>query len=160
MLLCICQSVAYSCHPISASEFFSCLKMKLDCFERSFGSSLAPDADSESSWLARVLILPITCAENVSFYKLSWQLGAVFLGGDAIQARSGPYITWGGHKSLLGCLGPSLGAGQDRGQPGQPQAQACPQYCWRSSRVWSSEAVGVQEAAEHLCPGWEAHKPF
>lgn len=127
--------------PMSASKFFSHLKMKLACFECSFGRSLAPHADSECSWLPRGLILPITHAEKCILLKAVLATGAVFLGEGAIQAILskgikvvGPHITWGGQESLSGCISPSQGARQDQGQPGQPQAWSSPWCSWRSFR--------------------------
>lgn len=140
MPLCIWQSVAYSCHPISASKFFSHLKMKLACLECSFGRSLAPHADSECSWLPRGPVLPITHAEKCVLLKAVLATGGCVSGRGCYSShpkqghQSGPHITWGGQESLPGCIGPSQGAWQDQGQPGQPQAWPSPWCCWRSSR--------------------------
>lgn len=122
--------------------FFSHLKMKLACFECSFGRSLAPDADSEWSCLPRGPILPITHAEKRVLLQavLATGGGAAFLGGVVRQAS----ISQGVEVVLVppeedkshcqGGLVPSRERGRTRGIQGSPQCQASPQCCWRNPR--------------------------
>lgn len=133
MPLGIWQSMAYFCHPVSASElcFYPHIKMKPACFEGSFGRSLAPDADSERSWLPRGLILPVTHVCPSTNCLGNW--GLVFLGGGGIPAN----ISKG-----VGMILPSPEENRNHfqvaqwewRQPEQTQAWASPWCCWRSPR--------------------------
>lgn len=106
MPLGIWQSMAYFCHPVSASElcFYPHIKMKPACFECSFGRSLAPDADSERSWLPRGLILPVTHACPSTNCLGNW--GLFFWERYSSKHKQGcwndPSIAWGEQESLPG----------------------------------------------------------
>lgn len=106
--------------------FFLTSKQSLLVLDALFGRSLAPEADSECSWLPRGLILPVTHACPSTNCLGNW--GLCFWKGVVFQLAQPGALKW----SFYDDRNHFQVAEWKWRQPEQPQDWASPWCCWRS----------------------------